>query len=1120
MKKLVFIILMTSIHAFFIPVSAQLHPNNLSLYNESEGIYINDIITDRKGVVWIATQNGLVRYDGYDYKHYDVDLKDSKTMGSILANKLFEAKNGHIWIGCTDLLSEYNPDTKTFKNYDIAKLTDIPFGYPSIILTINEDLGGRIYFGVLNTINYFEGTHTIFYKDENKEQLQRFDALNQVEIKSVYQATADHLGNIWILAVNGFFRIDKNKKIHKENWPLVKFQTDKNNTSIKSDSKGNIWITSNNNVQSNLSVWNPISGKTKSYSLKQDTEKVPLILNEMEMDKKGNIWIGTNRGLGYFDINTEQFQILKEYQDQKMAKAYITCLHIDYFDNIWLGTISQGLFRYSNKAIFKSYINKKENKNSITNGWVSKIFENKEGKVWIVTERGLNELDSKNNSLIPHPYSIIMPGFEWYNAIGEFSAEEILINTNLGYYLFNTNSAAYKKTILDLKLTKLYIYNIKTDTKGNQWYCTTNGVFLKRKNKKIVQHIEISKLPSSNTASNPVNNIYESSKFGMWLITDNGLFLYDYGSNKVERYGFDKKKGDVLKSQDINSLYIDKEGILWVGTWNGGLNRYNIKTGKIKYYSMKNGLPSMGIQGILPDEKNKALWLSTFEGMSRFSLKEEQFNNFSIDDGIQGRLFADGSYLKTSNGLMIFGGQNGITVLNPNDITNNSTPPKVFITDFKIGDYSLFRSNDSLVKNVPNNKKDFVLQYNQNNFSIDYIGIHYANSAKNKFAYKLENYDDTWREVGNIRTAYYYNLPSGDYTFKVKAANSNGVWNETGASIHFSITPPWWLTWWAYVIYGLLFIVLMFSIDRFQRKRLLEKQRVKAKEIELAQAKEIEKAYHKLKETQTQLIQSEKMASLGELTAGIAHEIQNPLNFVNNFSEVSNELIQEIQEEREKSIEKRDETLVSEILDDIKQNLEKINHHGQRADAIVKGMLQHSRSSSGIKEPTDINKLADEYLRLAYHGLRAKDKSFNATLVTNYDETIGAINVIPQDIGRVILNLITNAFYACTERSRSVVDEKETLRQVQGDPYEPIVTVSTKKIGSAVTVSIKDNGNGIPQNVLDKIFQPFFTTKPTGQGTGLGLSMSYDIVKAHGGELLVETREGEGSEFIITLPIS
>ena len=274
------------------------------------------------------------------------------------------------------------------------------------------------------------------------------------------------------------------------------------------------------------------------------------------------------------------------------------------------------------------------------------------------------------------------------------------------------------------------------------------------------------------------------------------------------------------------------------------------------------------------------------------------------------------------------------------------------------------------------------------------------------------------------------------------------------------------------------------------------------------QKKELESTLEMLKTTQKHLVQSEKMASLGELAAGIAHEIQNPLNFVNNFSEVSNELIDEMSVE----LDKGDTNEVKVIAAEIRQNLEKINHHGKRADAIVKGMLQHSRSSSGIEEPTDINALCDEYLRLAFHGLRAKDKSFNAIMKTDFDETIGNINIIPQDIGRVVLNLINNAFYAVDEK------KKHASASSARNGYEPTVSVSTKKEKDKVEIKVKDNGNGIPQKVLDKIFQPFFTTKPTGQGTGLGLSLAYDIVKAHGGELKVETQEGEGSEFIIQLP--
>ena len=261
-----------------------------------------------------------------------------------------------------------------------------------------------------------------------------------------------------------------------------------------------------------------------------------------------------------------------------------------------------------------------------------------------------------------------------------------------------------------------------------------------------------------------------------------------------------------------------------------------------------------------------------------------------------------------------------------------------------------------------------------------------------------------------------------------------------------------------------------------------------------------------LKSTQAQLIQSEKMASLGELTAGIAHEIQNPLNFVNNFSEVNSELITEMKEE----IERGNMEEVKAIALTINENEQKIIFHGKRADAIVKGMLQHSRSSSGIKESTDINELADEYLRLAYHGLRAKDKSFNTTMKTDFDPGLEKIIVVTQDIGRVILNLFTNAFYSVTEKKKQSASANI--------PYEPTVSVSTKRDGDKIEIRVADNGMGVPQKVIDKIFQPFFTTKPVGQGTGLGLSLSYDIIKAHNGELKVETKEGEGAVFIILLP--
>jgi signal transduction histidine kinase len=316
-----------------------------------------------------------------------------------------------------------------------------------------------------------------------------------------------------------------------------------------------------------------------------------------------------------------------------------------------------------------------------------------------------------------------------------------------------------------------------------------------------------------------------------------------------------------------------------------------------------------------------------------------------------------------------------------------------------------------------------------------------------------------------------------------------------------------------------IILVAAVSILLFHNNRIKQKDNVT-----------LQKAFSDLKSTQSQLIQSEKMASLGELTAGIAHEIQNPLNFVNNFSELNVELIAELRVKNEELGIKNED--INDLVSDIQSNSEKINHHGQRAASIVKGMLQHSRTSSGQKEPTDINALCDEYLRLAYHGLRAKDKSFNAEFKTEFDPNLPQVNIVPQDMGRVVLNLINNAFFAVKQRQdigtsdrqdvrsseRQNGDDNPTIRR-SDEEYTPMVSVSTRKKEGTIIITVSDNGTGIPNEIREKIFQPFFTTKPTGQGTGLGLSLSYDIVKAHGGELRVESEQGKGTTFKIEIPI-
>ena len=378
----------------------------------------------------------------------------------------------------------------------------------------------------------------------------------------------------------------------------------------------------------------------------------------------------------------------------------------------------------------------------------------------------------------------------------------------------------------------------------------------------------------------------------------------------------------------------------------------------------------------------------------------------------------------------------------------------------KLGTIEFMRDNMLAIANAYAFKEDFKNAYKYHNLYIDYRDSMMTAEIKNRTAVLEHNYELDKKE-GQIALLSQQKKSQQNFLIGVSIA---------------------------------LFFILVTAIVLLRSNR--QKQKAKLK---------IEKAYSELKSTQAQLIQSEKMASLGGLTAGIAHEIQNPLNFVNNFSEVNTELVDDLKAQ----LATGNTQSANDIANSIKENAQKISHHGKRADAIVKSMLQHSRASRGQKEPTDINKLADEYLRLAYHGLRAKDKSFNAKLETEFDHRIEKINIVQQDIGRVILNLMNNAFYAVNEKQKQ-----------NNTGYEPTVTVATREIDDKILISVRDNGNGIPQNIIDKIFQPFFTTRPTGQGTGLGLSLAYDIVKAHGGEIKVESKDGQGCECIIHLPLN
>jgi len=852
---------------------------------------------------------------------------------------------------------------------------------------------------------------------------------------------------------------------------------------------------------------------------------------EYLQDRTGLVWLGTRPGLYKQAPKKQQMDLFRFREDDpgSLPSDSIRYLFEDSKKRIWVGT-TNGLALYQpDQENFKVFRNNPSSTSSISNNFITTVQEDANGKIWVGTRNGLNLWQESTGSFRRYFYA---PGeVNIISFLFPDAQKRLWLSIrDKGVYVLDRNTGSIIKTFVpDTKnpasLTSKTIEVFYQDSRGNIWLGdrVDNEFGLYRLNEHedgFTHYLPVSG-DSSSISSNEISFLAEDRKHRLWIGTDGGLNIYHY----------DKNIFTVFKSPRLSSTNFfttDKNGEPWFGTYSsGGLISIDVDNGIITSFDESKGLlqndMTGGQNGRMAKDAFGRFWLPTQRGISVFDPENKSFISYFTKDGFQpfDRRYAS---INTSNGDIWIGSNHGLNHIVPaNLLKKDTTLPSIVITQVSINDSLYSKPDGTIFKQSVAYTNAIELKHWQKDLSFDFVALHYLRSDDNLYSWKLENYDKNWSAPSKERKASYTNLSPGKYIFRVKASNADGIWNEEGTSVTITILPPWWRTWWAYLIYALIFLGTLRIFSKWRERNLRTKNEMLERKVE-ERTNSLTTTLDNLKSTQAQLIQSEKMASLGELTAGIAHEIQNPLNFINNFAEVNSELIDELRE----GIENNNLTEAKSLATNIRDNEDKIIFHGKRADAIVKGMLQHSRSSNGSKEPTDINALADEYLRLAYHGIRAKDNSFNATLNTDFDPAIGLINVIPQDIGRVILNLITNAFFAVSDKAKMT---SQTPYPLKGGPeYQPTVTVTTKlqhplsggrgSDGAMVTISVSDNGPGIPSHILDKIFQPFFTTKPTGQGTGLGLSLSYDIVKAHGGELKVETKEGEGSVFTIQLPVS
>jgi signal transduction histidine kinase/ligand-binding sensor domain-containing protein len=1165
MKRYLFLLLILSLTRFS---NAQTTGLKFDHFTVKEGLPDPQIVfmtQDDQGYIWIGTGLGLVRYDGYQLKPYLLDKQNT----DVFPLYMLMDKKHNMWISAPFGLYRYNrkDDGFTRYSYPVSTKEKITFFAP-LFDDDKNNLWGLSYFGEEGKIRVtrfgMKGGHfALFGKKLNPGDYAFLNTINQGLLAGtdIGLDVFDYKGNTF----RHFFSITDTSKQKKPR-----------NIYEAPSEPGIFWMSVFDRTAKHLLI-ERLDSRTKTvkdFSYQQGSSLTAAndTIADVYEDKRHRLWFASQNGLMLFNRQTQKFTVFTTADtDKKVYQNRFLSITEAKNGSFWI-TSKNGLLSFDPEThLFRRYIANPNDPAALSENFANSLFFDRSGILWASsTSSGIDKVNPLTSAFNTYPVNV-RDGTNFHT--GE--TNNIVVSAD-GYCLFSNEQGIFKWSPGSKNTTKVYgagksdngIDAISLFKDGKICFGNGNGLQIYDPVTRKLQSYSTNENDTTSISENQVNITIQDHTGTVWIGTqDNGLCSFDPLTRKFKRYPHNVTNEDFVINDNgklddgtVVSIHEDKQGTIWVGTNYGGLNRLNRQTGKFTQYhyykhvhifevnhifedredrfwigtyahgllefdrktgrytrnfNEDNGLLCNTVTGITEDNKG-FLWVSSFRGLTRIDPKTPTLKTFPVNTILPGKNMLFDYNLVRMNDLMVLPLTTAIATFNPRDLDVNPYPPDVHIENVSYS--NPVSKSDSVTTRLTYDLSQLELPYNQNRITFNYVALHFTNPAQNKYAYLLDGSDKHWVQAGAMRSVTYNNLSPGTYTFHVKAANSDGVWNNKGDSFTFIIHAPWWQTWWAWTLYIILFVTVVYAFVAYRSRKLMRDKRVLEHKVhvrteEVMQQKEeiesqrdnLEKAFGELKTTQTQLIQSEKMASLGELTAGIAHEIQNPLNFVNNFSEVSVELVDEMGEE----LDKGDIEEAKAIGADLKQNLEKIRHHGKRADSIVKGMLEHSRSASGQKELTDINQLAEEYLRLSYHGLRAKDKNFNAELITNFAPDMPKIKVVPQDIGRVMLNLFNNAFYAVNQKSKS-----------SGVTYKPEILVSTSIENEQLVIKVKDNGTGVPDGIKEKIMQPFFTTKPTGEGTGLGLSLTYDIVvKGHGGSIRVDSAEDEGSEFIVLLPI-
>ena len=1103
---------------------------NMAVYGLDEGLadlYVWDLNEDAAGRLWVSSNAGLVvsekpleKYGTGEKIQFVRHFGDTPLLDvAVNHNKLDVDVEGRIWVGTQSLgIVRYRFSSDTVLVADTLSTAFNGSGEQVAVRSLAARSDGSVWVGLL-------GGDLLKY--ENEEVSAVYSSGTSTSVNTLFESPEGTLwggeqnGGIWRLLEDG----------GEPEFIFVNSKSTSNIPNIAASSDGTLWISSEGSGMQHL---DPISGDPIAIYTRANGLLAEVVYNIFQ-DREDNIWVAQSGGVSKLRYNYKAFRNLtasspaggKPILPSPSANTVLASLNHATPCSIWAGT-SEGGIACINDDFESEFI---QTESGLTANWVNGLIYDQSGRVWAGTARGLNSISfadtkpledaSASNEITVFGSTAIV---STYPATSVLAVERLMIRedsnseSTVESIWFPAYQAVY--AIVNERLYTLdgsnglpaaIFHSVAFDGDRYLWVGTRDrGIY------RSTEPLTVESLHRNETGERTGDG------------TDDGM-----GNRTDNRMGDGPADGTAIRfepwwstdngapSNQIEKMLWHAEA-MWVGT-PSGLAVLDAGTSSIKQLiTASDGLRAGNATSFAVSPVTGMLWVGTNQGLAEMDPETyEVLRTVTRQDGlVDNEVWFYGSVHFDPSGTLYFGTARGISIYDPDADLVNEVPPKLKLTNFV-------------------SEK---IQGERNEFTFEYAALSFGNERQVRYQTRLLGFYDEWSPLKPDTRVNFTNLSAfflpKRYTFEVQAVNESGVASAVPISFEFYVDPPPLLHWGAFLIYFMILAVGIFVVDRFQRARLIKKEREAAylretelkaetaiaksnateaqakalqaendlKAAELEKARELEVAYHELKSTQNRLIQAEKMASLGRLSTGIAHEIKNPLNFINNFSEVSRELVDELKT----AIARSDQEEVDYILENLSFNTRKIDEHGKRADSIVRSMMQHSRGGQGEFEQIDLNKLIKEYFDLAYQGKKSQISGLDVLINSSLDPSIASVMVIPQKVGQVLQNIVENALDSMWNHKK----------KVNGD-YRPEIRITSRRSDSYVEIRISDNGPGIPDHIKEKIFEPFFTTKPTGEGTGLGLSLSYDfITQSHNGKLELDEPELGGATFVISLPHS